>query len=94
MIQHDKKPTNYPRAEIMRMAESAIQQYGGPSKARVYFKFTCAHCGERCTFSEPNKLYEEGECGSCGKTTTVNDAGFMLALTDDDGSFAAGKWRS
>ena len=47
----------------------------------IYFKFTCAHCGERCTFNDPNCLYEVGECAKCGKETEVDVGGFSLQRT-------------
>ena len=72
-------PKDFSRTEIIQMAENAIQDARGT--ARVYFKFTCQHCGQRCTFSEPNKLYEKGECFSCGKETQIQKAGFMLIIS-------------
>jgi hypothetical protein len=74
-------PTDYPRDEICRMADAAIERHGGPTVARVYFKFTCASCGERCTFLEPNALYATGECDTCGHITTIEKAGFSLLLS-------------
>ncbi len=35
-----------PRDELMKLASDTLQQYPG---AEVHFKFTCSHCGERCT---------------------------------------------
>lgn len=49
-----------------------------PVPVDTWFKFTCEHCGERCTFQEPNKLYEYGECHECGKSTKVEVGGFSL----------------
>lgn len=80
-----KRPTDYPREQIMKMAEEAIAKYGGPSLARVYFKFTCPACGERCQFQDANKLYETGECHKCGQASEVKEAGFALALGREDG---------
>jgi len=74
-------PTDYPRAEIMKMADAAIAKHGGPEHARVYFKFTCEACGARCTFAEPNQLYELGECDRCQHMTPVAVAGFSLLVT-------------
>lgn len=68
-----------PREEILEMANQVIEHSHGTAK--VYFKYTCHHCGERCSFTEPNVLYEEGECCKCGKMTTIEQAGFMLMLT-------------
>lgn len=77
---HDEHnvPTDYPRNQIITMASDAIERANG--RARVYFKFTCKHCGQRCTFGEPNKLYQTGECFVCSKTTEVERAGFLLIL--------------
>lgn len=71
---------DYPRDEIQRKAEAAIARHGGPTRAQVFFKFTCGTCGARCTFQEPNRLYESGAC-ACGATTRVDVAGFALLVT-------------
>lgn len=72
------KPKDLPNAEIIAMAENAVRRSGG--RAQVYFKFTCTHCGARCTFSEPGVLYARGECNECGYETKIEKAGFMLVL--------------
>jgi hypothetical protein len=69
---------DYPREEIMQMAEEAIMDAGGPDTTEVYFKFTCVVCGTRCTFSQPNTLYQYGDCFLCGNQTKVDKAGYML----------------
>lgn len=74
------RPGDRPREEIVRMASEAIAQNGGPGVSEVYFKFTCPHCGERCTFDEPNQLFEEGECCGCGTKSRVEVAGFILRV--------------
>ena len=66
------------RDEIVRFAEETIASYGGAAK--VYFKFTCGHCGTRCTLKEANTLYEKGECVGCGKETVIERAGFLLVI--------------
>lgn len=75
----DGVPTDYPRNKIITMASEAIEKADG--RARVYFKFTCQHCGQRCTFSEPNKLYAKGECFVCSKETDIEKAGFLLVIS-------------
>jgi len=75
------KPNDIPREELMRRAEQCLVEFG--DLAEVHFKFTCEHCGERCTLTEPNKLYEKGECNSCGKETTITRGGFMLQMILD-----------
>jgi hypothetical protein len=69
---------DYPRDIIAKKADDAIAAHGGPKTARVYFKFTCPQCGARCTFDEPNRLWEEGECHACGTKSPVTEAGFVL----------------
>ena len=66
--------TDYNRDTIMAMAEKALRDFGG----EVHFKFTCAHCGTRCTLADANLLYEEGECCNCGRMTKIEMAGFSL----------------
>lgn len=73
---------DYPREEILRRADHAVKRYREQGLgADAYFKFTCAHCGERVTFVEPNALYESGECVACGKITEVVEAGFALHIS-------------
>jgi rRNA maturation endonuclease Nob1 len=67
-----------PRAELLVLAERTINRYNG--KANVYFKFTCIHCGTRCALTEPNVLYEKGECFNCGKETVILRGGFLLQI--------------
>ncbi len=72
---------DYPRDEIAKMATEAIARNGGPAHAKVYFKFTCPACSERCTFDDPNALYEDGECATCGHIAPVTRAGFALLVS-------------
>lgn len=65
-----------PRDELAKKAYQAIADWGG--NVEVHFKFTCPECGFRCTLQEPNKLYENGECCNCGKTSPIDVGGFML----------------
>jgi hypothetical protein len=71
------KHKDLPREELMKSATEAIANCPG---AEVYFKFTCAHCGERCILLEPNKLYERGECHKCGQETVIDEGGYMLSF--------------
>ena len=68
-----------PRDEVIAMANNAIAN--GKGRTKVYFKFTCQHCGQRCTFADADVCHAEGECFKCGKMTEVKEAGFMLVLT-------------
>lgn len=72
-------PRDLPREEIIAMADNIVKR--DPFHTSVYFKFTCEHCGERCTFVEPNVLYEKGECQNCGGVTVILKAGYMLVIT-------------
>lgn len=67
-----------PRQELMRAANDAMSRY---QNAEVHFKFTCEKCGERCTLSKANTLYENGECYKCGHETKIEKGGFSLTLT-------------
>ncbi len=71
---------DYPRLVIMEMATKTILEYGGPTRARVRFKFTCEKCGTRCTFNEVNVLWERGECFACGHDQPIEKAGYVLEL--------------
>jgi hypothetical protein len=62
-----------PRDELMRRADIACR-IGWD----VRFKFTCGACGTRCAFADLNKLWTDGECSSCRRSTTVVRGGFML----------------
>jgi transcription elongation factor Elf1 len=74
---HNDRPPD----EIMGMANRVIGEYAAKGmKASVNFKFTCRHCGERCTFVDQNMLYAYGECHACGKETKIEKAGFMLLV--------------
>lgn len=69
---------DYARDVITKMAEHAIATHGGPTTARVFFKFTCSACGARCIFNQANRLFTEGECSECHAMTVVEKAGFAL----------------
>jgi len=46
-----------------------------------YAKFTCAHCGARQVFSEPNLLYTSGICEECNKTSKLTRWGFLVIMS-------------
>ena len=75
-------PQDLARDELMQLATETRQRYLGQG-AVIHFKFTCEHCGERCTLQEPNVLYEFGECFQCGRETEITHGGFALALGYD-----------
>ena len=62
-----------PREELWRRAQIAFR-IGWD----VRFKFTCVACGTRGAFADINTLWTEGECESCGRSTSVVQGGFML----------------
>lgn len=80
-----KEIEDFPRDVIVKMAEATIEKHGGPGKVKIFFKFYCEACGERCTFEEPNELFETGICFKCGHETVIEKAGFMATITDWDG---------
>ena len=74
-----KEPSNLPREELLDRAREAVAMFAAQGvDAYVNFKFTCERCGTRCTLSEPNTLYENGECCQCGHTTKISEGGFSL----------------
>lgn len=74
----EQKPKDLPKDELFAKAEEVLARYG--EKAEVYFKFTCTHCGQRCTLEKPNYLPKYGECFKCGQDTEIKEGGFMLML--------------
>ena len=70
-------PKDLPREQLAALAEQAL---GSGGQRKIYFKFTCRHCGARCTFAEPNTLFETGECNVCNGISPVNEGGFMMVL--------------
>jgi hypothetical protein len=80
-----EKPIDLERDELLKFADDTLKDFAKSGvTAIVYFKFTCEHCGERCTFDEPNLLFENGECHACGKMTVIKKGGFMVSLPLDD----------
>jgi hypothetical protein len=70
-----------PREELLRAADRAIMEFTGANQvAQVRFKFTCEKCQTRCTFTEPNMLFETGDCSVCGHTTVVKEGGFLMEI--------------
>ncbi len=64
------------RDELCKAADQARLQWG--LNVDIHFKWTCPYCGTRCMFQEPNKLFENGECHECGKTSMVKFGGFTI----------------
>ena len=66
------------REELVKAAQYATSSKGPWPGATVLWKFTCPHCGERCTMDE---LFENAECFACGKTSPVEYGGFSIMYT-------------
>lgn len=76
---HPPREGDLPRDELVKRAQAAMEEWGGRgADIDILFKFTCQWCGERCTLQEPNKLYENGECFACGKSTPIKWGGFSI----------------
>jgi rRNA maturation endonuclease Nob1 len=73
------RPNDLPNEELLRHANIVIQSFTDLGiKAEVYFKFTCANCGNRCALDQPNVLFEKGTCDKCGHLTHITEGGFLL----------------
>jgi len=77
MTEHIDPPKDLPREQLMDLAGEVLKDHPG---AIVHFKFTCPHCGTRCTLQMPNVLFEDGECYNCGRTEPITNGGFMVIL--------------
>ena len=75
-MKHPPREGDLPREELIAAADKVVEDSYVP--VDVMFKFSCEHCGERCTFQEPNMLYENGECHKCGQMTKVEFGGYAL----------------
>lgn len=73
-----KRPSNYPREEILLAAARTIRANGGPDLVRVFYKWDCFACGSREIHLEPNELPQIGTCSVCHQQTTILGAGFMM----------------
>jgi hypothetical protein len=56
--------------------------------SRVHFKWSCAKCGARQTFPEPNSFFITGECEECKHVTDLltpeANVNFVLFATGSD----------
>jgi DNA-directed RNA polymerase subunit RPC12/RpoP len=68
---------NLPRKKLLAHAQQALRLF---PRAKVFFKYTCAACGTRVTFAEPNHLFERGQCHQCGHEQDVTEGGYLLNL--------------
>lgn len=65
---------------VKKLAEDVSKLLRANPGAKVFFKFTCAHCRSRQTFDVPNTLYAQGKCEECGQVTDITEAGYVLWL--------------
>lgn len=65
-----------PKDELLLHANKTLEKMG--PKAKIYFKYTCNKCGARANLSEPNVLYEQGECCVCGHVQNIVSGGYTL----------------
>lgn len=79
-MKYPPREGDLPREELMARAAEVTGPDGPWPGADILWKFTCEHCGERCTLQEPNVLYENGECFKCGKTTEIKVGGFTVHM--------------
>lgn len=68
-----------PHGDLPREEAKALADLRAQEGWTVNFKFTCEQCGERMMLSDPNTLYEYGECCLCGHRTRLDMVGFMLS---------------
>lgn len=74
------RPSNQPRDVIVAKASDAIDQNGGSTLARVFYKYDCAGCKRRVTVATPNVLPARAKCGACAAWTDVNAGGFLIHM--------------
>jgi PHP family Zn ribbon phosphoesterase len=80
MTEHEEYQ-NYPKAELMRDAQKAIDEYALQGvHCEAYFKASCPKCGERCSFTEPNIAYDSMECFACGTDFPFTEGNYYLLL--------------
>jgi len=67
------KYNDYPLDQIAREVTKHLK-----AGLTFYQKFTCSHCGQRLTVEEKNRLFTEGTCDQCGKTTQITHCNYLL----------------
>jgi len=78
MSKNRETPGDLPLSELVEKADEVIKM--GRGFAKVYFEWTCVHCGSRQTFPEANALWMWGICEECGETTSITKGGYTLVL--------------
>jgi predicted nucleic acid-binding Zn ribbon protein len=84
-----RRPSSLPRAEIVRSARTAIASNGGPTHARVFYKYDCAGCDRRVQVVEAGVLPTRARCDTCGAWTTITAAGYALHFKPPGGNWDA-----
>lgn len=77
-MSHPPRPGDLPRDELQRRAQETLDEIG--PHAYVFFNFTCPECGTRCTLTDKNTLWENGECIACKVTSPIRVGGFTLVV--------------
>lgn len=75
-MKYPPREGDLPREELVKAAQKVKEESLVP--VQVFFKFSCEHCGHRCMFQEPDKLFEKGECSECGQETVITHGGYAL----------------
>lgn len=75
-----RRPSNRSREDILRLAKQAVETHGGADVARVWYKYDCRGCGERCVVPEPNFLPPYATCELCGTVSQILGAGYRLEV--------------
>ena len=80
---HAPHPGDLPLPEIARQMASILDSHP-PGHARVYIKWTCPRCGERCISGTPNLIntsYKHDD-EHCGAIYTGQQYGLMVILSN------------
>lgn len=76
-----KLPTDYPKDELVAMAEKTLQEFKAKGiQARVFFKAWCPSCSARCIDSEPNTIHDNFECCECGAVFPFVQGGYHIEI--------------
>jgi hypothetical protein len=77
--------TDFPVKKLVALAELVVNQKRKEGfNVDVHFKHTCHACRSRMMFEQPNMVYEEVECGSCGHKEPFVKGGFTLVYKFND----------
>lgn len=72
---------DFPKTELLAGADKELSQYAALGiQAHAYFKATCPNCGDRPQFADPDVIYEEMDCCSCGHRFPFVEGNYMLLI--------------